>query len=46
MIQYIELNQLSPICLYLVKVVLFENPELHYHFNMNVRYRQFVLVKM
>ena len=23
-------------CLYLVKVVLFENPELNYHFNMNV----------
>ena len=37
MIQYIELNQLSPItCLYLVKVVLFENPELNYQFNMNV----------
>ena len=39
MVQYIdELNQLSPIftCLYLVKVVLFENPELNYHFNMNV----------
>ena len=23
-------------CLYLVKMVLFENPELNYHFNMNV----------
>ena len=36
---HIELNQLSPpiqSCLYLVKVVLFENPELNYHFNMNV----------
>ena len=39
MIQYIELNQLSyncHTCLYLVKVVLFENPELNYHFNMNM----------
>ena len=35
MIQYID-SIVTNTCLYLVKVVLFENPELNYHFNMIV----------
>ena len=36
MIKYIELNQLSSINVYLVKIVFFVIHELNYQFNMNV----------